>query len=249
MRKIKIREMKLGDGIPKICVPIVATDIKTLEMELEGLKGDFFDFAEWRMDWFVDILDEKKRKKALNIIRKALKGKPLLATFRTEAEGGERDIVLEDYKALNCQVIATGEIDLIDIEFMMPSDIIRDIQKVAEEYAVKTVFSSHDFENTPKEEEIVKKLRRMETAGADIAKIAVMPEEREDVLVLMQATLSAYEEMRIPIITMSMGRMGMASRVVGGEFGSVVTFGSVGRASAPGQLKAEELRKALRMMR
>ena len=55
----------------------------------------------------------------------------------------------------------------------------------------------------------------MEELGADAAKLAVMPCEEQEVLNLMQATLQADREMRIPVITMSMGELGAVSRMSG----------------------------------
>ena len=55
-----------------------------------------------------------------------------------------------------------------------------------------------------------------------------------------------YEEFaKVPLITMSMGALGMVSRVSGQVFGSAATFGSAGTASAPGQVPVVELRKML----
>ena len=40
---------------------------------------------------------------------------------------------------------------------------------------------------------------------------------------------------------MSMGKLGVISRICGEVFGSAVTFGTAGKASAPGQLPANQL--------
>jgi len=42
-----------------------------------------------------------------------------------------------------------------------------------------------------------------------------------------------------------MGELGKVTRVRGGAFGSVMTFASKGKASAPGQIDAETLSKML----
>ena len=64
--------------------------------------------------------------------------------------------------------------------------------------------------------------------------------------------LSATEEMdrrtTRPLITMSMGPLGMISRLCGEVFGSSLTFGSVGKASAPGQVGAKELANVLKLI-
>lgn len=83
----------------------------------------------------------------------------------------------------------------------------------------------------------------MQEFGADLIKIAVMPKSRKDVLTL----LDAEEEMvtkyaKCPMCAISMGRLGAVSRACGEVFGSDLTFGAVGKLSAPGQIKIEELR-------
>ena len=108
------------------------------------------------------------------------------------------------------------------------------------------IYSYHNFEETPPQDELVEKMKQMFLRGCDIAKIAVMPKSSADVLALLGAT----EEMKqlfpnCPIITMSMGRLGMVSRLCGETFGSALTFGSAARASAPGQVPALELRRTL----
>ena len=78
-------------------------------------------------------------------------------------------------------------------------------------------------------------LCEMQSCGADIAKLAVMPKSIQDVLNLMLASAKAFENLNIPLITMSMGKLGSFSRVAGLLTGSCATFGSYGQESAPGQ--------------
>ena len=44
---------------------------------------------------------------------------------------------------------------------------------------------------------------------------------------------------------MSMSSIGLTSRLVGEQFGSAITFASVGKASAPGQIDYQELNQML----
>ena len=109
--------------------------------------------------------------------------------------------------------------------------------------------NNHDFDKTPDKDEIISRLIKMQKLGADIPKIAVMPTCKKDVITLLAAT----EEMTTshvdtPIITMSMGGTGLISRLCGEAFGSAVTFGAVGKVSAPGQMKASDLGDILRMI-
>ena len=89
----------------------------------------------------------------------------------------------------------------------------------------------------------------MQELGADILKIAVMPQNSRDVLTLLSATeemTRLYAER--PLITMSMGGTGLISRLCGETFGSAVTFGAVGKTSAPGQIAADELAQVLELL-
>ena len=54
------------------------------------------------------------------------------------------------------------------------------------------------------------------------------------------------EHAKCPVVTMSMSEVGVVSRICGEAFGSALTFGAVKKASAPGQLGAEELRMVLK---
>ena len=47
---------------------------------------------------------------------------------------------------------------------------------------------------------------------------------------------------------MSMGRLGVVSRLCGQGFGSAITFGLVDKASAPGQIPAEKLMQVLEIV-
>src|SRR5699024_12226292 len=108
--------------------------------------------------------------------------------------------------------------------------------------------SNHDFRATPPVEEIVGRLEAMQVAGADVAKIAVMPQSAADVVTLIDATQRRHRESAIPLITMSMGTLGALTRIGGGTFGSAATFATLGAAPAPGQLPAAGVRAALDLL-
>ena len=118
---------------------------------------------------------------------------------------------------------------------------------LAHEMGVRVIASYHDFEKTPAVEEILEKLRALRATGADILKAAYMPTKTSDVATLLLATARFREEDAAthPLITMSMGEIGQISRLVGGAFGSMLTFATVGESSAPGQMPIEAVRAAL----
>ena len=94
--------------------------------------------------------------------------------------------------------------------------------------------SSHEFHRTPEHAELIYRLRKMQDMGADILKVAVMPQNKADVLTLLSATEEMYRlYAQRPLLTMSMASDGVISRLCGEVFGSAATFGMVGQGSAP----------------
>ncbi|AYD41157.1 type I 3-dehydroquinate dehydratase [Clostridium fermenticellae] len=247
---VKVRKVILGDGIPKIAVPFMGKTDEELIGDINILKTVKLDIVEWRMDYYEDVENIEKVKNILSKIRIKLEDIPLLVTFRTAKEGGEREITPEYYSELNKAIVATKNADLIDIElFTVNFEVIKDIVCEAHKNGVKVIMSNHDFGKTPSKDEIVSRLSKMQDLGADIPKIAVMPSNPDDVIELLSATNEMRRDHdRTPVITMSMGGLGVISRVAGEVFGSALTFGSAKKASAPGQLQADELYKILKLI-
>ncbi|MDO4357258.1 MAG: type I 3-dehydroquinate dehydratase [Clostridia bacterium] len=242
MNPVIVKNCRIGEGRTKIIVPIVGATRQEILSEAATFQDLPVDVVEWRIDWYEDALRAEKVVETADALRAALDGIPLLATFRTAKEGGERDIAPKDYARLLKAVCACGAADMIDVELFTGDEIVSDLIAVAHAAGVKVVASSHDFHGTPSQSDIVYRLRRMQDMGADIPKIAVMPRSRRDVLTLLAAT----EEMATdfadrPIITMAMGGLGVISRLVGESMGSAMTFGAATKASAPGQIGVKEL--------
>ncbi len=249
IKPLKIRDVKIGEGIPKICIPVTGCTKEEIIKEAEALKKLPADMVEWRADWFGEVFDGGKVKEVLADLRKILGNLPILFTFRTASEGGEKETDSAEYERINQTAVSSGYVDLIDVELFTGDAVVERMIRNAHEAGIKVVASNHDFYKTPEKEEIIRRLCKMQELDADILKTAVMPQSRQDVLTLLAAT----EEMnRIyanrPVVTMSMSQMGMISRLCGQMFGSAITFGSAGKASAPGQMKAEELKTVLTIL-
>ncbi len=114
---------------------------------------------------------------------------------------------------------------------------------------LRVIMSNHDFHKTPAAEEIVQRVRvKCRNPGADIPKIAVMPQTKADVLTLLTATRrnagARYADR--PIITMSMSKTGVISRLAGEVFGSAAqTFGAVKSYLVLGQISVADPRTVL----
>ena len=249
MNPITVRNVSIGEEMPKICVPIVG---KTREEILEAAKQILdtpADLVEWRADWFESVFEMQKVVALSAELRDVLGNIPILFTFRTKAEGGETELNVKPYVMLNKMMIASGNIDLVDIEVFTAKEQVASMIETAHKYSVKVVGSNHDFGSTPDMDEIVSRMCYMQNAGVDIPKIAVMPQCRKDVLTLLCATEKmASNYAKGPIVTMSMTGMGAVSRVAGEIFGSAITFGALKKTSAPGQIQVKELKKILEIM-
>lgn len=246
---VEVRGVRIGEGIPKICVPIVGTTRDEILAAAKSFESVKKDVVEWRADWFEGVFDFAQVEAVLKELRRVLGNTPILFTFRTANEGGEKAIEPAAYAELNKRAAATGLIDLVDVEAFTGDEVVRDIIESAHESGVVVVASNHDFEKTPEKDEIVRRLRKMQELDADIPKIAVMPQSRKDVLTLLSATEEmASEYADRPIITMSMSATGLISRLCGECFGSALTFGAVGKASAPGQMNASDLSEILNLI-
>lgn len=248
-RTIKVKNITIGEGAPKICVPMVGETVGQLIDEAKILKSNDLDVIEWRVDFFAEVENISKVLETLAEIRAILSEIPLVFTFRTAKEGGERSLSQEAYKALNKAVIEARIVDIIDLELFSPKEDLIELIELAHSQQVYVIVSNHDFHKTPSKEEMIARLQKAQELGGDLPKIAVMPNSAEDVLTLLAATLEMNEKYADrPIITMSMAGKGMISRMAGEVFGSALTFGAAKKTSAPGQLPVSQLRDFLSIL-
>lgn len=242
MKPLHIKKLTLGEGIPKICIPMTGKKKEELVRELEYIQKFRPDLAEWR----VDCLENQEMVwEMLETISDNLGEIPLLFTFRTAGEGGCREIMYEDYVKLLTQAAKTGRVDLLDVELFFCLPKAKALIAELKSHHTTVLASNHHFGETPSTEKMVGYLQEMDACGADVLKLAVMPKDRDDVLRLLSASLQAGEKTGKPVVTMSMGEMGMASRFLGEDFSSCITFAAGLQASAPGQIPAEKLRELL----
>lgn len=246
MRPVIVRNVKIGEGKPKICIPIVGNTREAILAEAHSLLSLPVDVVEWRADWYEDVFYPEKILDTARELRHILGEIPLLFTFRTAKEGGEKAIDHETYLALNKTMIGSGFIDLVDVEIFTGDTLVASLIEEAHRCGIAVVASNHDFHKTPSEEEITKRLIKMKDMGADIPKIAVMPTCKKDVLTLLAATVFMEEHYPdTPVITMSMAGTGVVSRLIGEFSGSALTFGAAKKVSAPGQIPAQDLVQVL----
>ena len=267
MSTIFVRNLEIGAGMPKIAVSIWGTTKEEILLEAKDIVAAKADIVEWRADRF-QYTSTGELIETLKELRAQVGNMPLLFTLRTVNEGGHKDIPPLQYAQLIQKVVETGHIDIIDVEIFI--DVYDSWNSVAEldtiernnkhqytdniiehakKYNTVVLGSNHNFNNTPTKEEIISRLSEIQHYDVDIAKIAVMAHNKEDVLTLMAASIEMAEEgNHKPILTIAMGAVGKLSRICGEFSGSDITFASIGHPSAPGQIEIEELKALLKLL-
>ncbi len=265
MKPLTIKNVTFGEGTPKICIPVTGNTEALIFKAAETIASLPHQVVEWRADYFEGVTDHSRVLSVLEELHRLLPGSLLLFTFRTKKEGGVTELSDREYLDICRNAAESGLADLLDLELFtgwdrtglseadskpagnadgpgLSASPLLPLLKLARGNNVHVILSSHDFQKTPPKEVLVERLSLMERLGCDIAKLAVMPQNADDVLTLLAATRQASVSLNCPVITMSMGPLGVVSRISGRLTGSCLTFGTAGEASAPGQLPAETLK-------
>jgi 3-dehydroquinate dehydratase-1 len=247
LRTVTIRGVVIGEGRVKTIVPITGATADEAIAQAQAIGASAqTDAVEFRVDFLDIALDAGKLAALGPKVAAHLEGKPLIVTFRTKAEGGNKAITDSDYGELYEMLLKARFADLIDVEMFRSEAVVRRLVTAAHKAGVFVVMSNHDFSGTPPAAELLARLRRQQEMGADVLKLAMMPRDPGDVLELLRATwemASRYAER--PMMTMSMAGTGVVSRLAGEIFGSAMCFGMIGRASAPGQVEVDRLAAVL----
>ncbi|MET0531488.1 MAG: type I 3-dehydroquinate dehydratase [Microvirga sp.] len=245
---LRVKNLVIGEGRPKIIVSITgASQDAMLEQARSLARLRDVDIVEFRVDHLDQALNPTEVAAIATLVASAIGGKPLLTTFRTKREGGEKAIDGAHYAAIYDALLGTKAADLLDLELaMLEAKPVSFVQKRARAAGVPVLLSHHDFSGTPPVERMLAILAEEADKGADICKLAVMPKNADDVIRLLDATcrMRAKHPDR-PLLTMAMGGLGAVTRISGEIFGAAATFGKVGGSSAPGQLDVADVKSVI----
>lgn len=237
-----------ANGMPAVCAPLVARGRAALLNEAKAVAAKGPDLLEWRVDFYEGI---SRTAEVVDLTRElhALTGLPLLFTRRSTREGGQ-SIPLNEAQVIDLYraVCAGGVVHLVDYEMASDAADVAAVRTAAQGNGLSLVLSFHDFNGTPSQAQLVERFAQAHRLGADVAKVAVMPQGMDDVLALLAATWQASQSLPIPVVSMAMGALGAVTRVAGAAFGSALTFGMGQGASAPGQLPIQDLRAGLEIL-
>lgn len=246
MNKLKtIKGIDFNSGKPIVCIPVVKQTKDEILSEISRLSQCDVRMIEWRMDWFDELTDLDAVSDILSQMKSYLTKTVLLATYRSAKEGGQGLLKEDAWQKLAEVLCRHDAVDMIDFEIEQHINSLQQIENIKNSGRL-VVASNHNFNLTPTNQQMYEELMKMHAAGADLCKLAVMPQSFDDVLRLLSVTRKIKDSAEsFPMITMAMGKEGMLSRLCGELTGSVVTFASLGETSAPGQVEKEPVEEIL----
>ncbi|MGB9940877.1 type I 3-dehydroquinate dehydratase [Methanosarcina sp.] len=200
----------------------------------------------------LDLLGIRDLEIAAETIRKIKSetGLPVIVTNRSSAEGGKWEGKETERIGLLTDLLSLKDgPDVVDIELSAGRDARDRAVKAAKACGKTIIISSHDFLKTPAFQEMKAIFEEAFLAGADIAKLAVMPHSMRDVLDLLRAALDATEAGGA-VCAIAMGKLGKHTRVIAPFYGSVLTYAAVEDtvSAAPGQFQVAEIKKIMELL-
>lgn len=230
--------LKIGSAVatperPLIAVPVMGETVNDVLVMLEQANESQTDVIEWRVDYLTDP-GELQASQMQTIAFNA--DKPLIVTWRTTAEGGQEDFDSIAYHWVY-QLAIASRVAAVDVEIALLEEV-GDVVEDAQSQGITVIGSRHYFDATPAD--LDAELQSMVATPVDVVKLAVMPNDSGDVQRLLDATKVANQAK--PLITMAMGELGQRSRFEGYQYGSQLTFASLGESSAPGQPSVTQLK-------
>jgi 3-dehydroquinate dehydratase-1 len=242
IKAVDARGRKLGGETPLLCTPLVGRTRERVLAEAKSVLRQKPDIIEWRVDFFEAIGDTKVVLETARALRALAGSVPIIFTRRSSREGGER-IPIGDEEVVDLyDAVAAGRfVDFVDFEMGNDPEHLHRVRECTRRHEIRLILSYHNVSYTPGLDFLVDRFLEAERHGADVAMVQVMPRNRADVLRLLVATAEADEKTRIPLISISIGPLGSVTRMVGGLFGSWLSFAVGESASAPGQIPIGDL--------
>ncbi len=232
----------------KICLPITESTENAVLDEAKAVREAIPDLVELRADFLDYVEDTAKVVDTLKELKKIVGETGVIFTYRSKSQGGNGGLEPEKVAAILTVAAASSYVTYVDVELKFFEDSASLIKSIKSK-GVKVIASHHDFNETPKKKDMYGILKEMRDKGADVCKLAVMPNSEVDVLKLMKVSAEFKEEYPDQrIITMSMGKLGVVSRLGCILSGSDVTFASRQKASAPGQIDIKKLKDILEVV-
>ncbi|HEY1791267.1 MAG TPA: type I 3-dehydroquinate dehydratase [Verrucomicrobiae bacterium] len=236
-------QTSVGDT-PRV-VAVIAGKVSDFPDLAQKAKVEGADILEFRADFCTDERPEEIRSLLRKI--KTVAPLPILLTIRQFAEGGyftgSESFWGSESRRLSLFEYLLPEVEAVDIE-LYAREIQPAVVQMARSLNKFVVLSYHNFKHTPDLKKIDEIVEDSMSFGAHMVKIAVAAASEEDVTSLSRFTASFKRD--ILLTTISMGEVGVVSRVLNPFLGSSFTYGFVGQEpTTPGQIQVGLLRQLI----
>ena len=247
-KELIIKGHRLSSEKMTVCVPIVSSNSDSIILEVNNAVFAGAKMIELRADMFDMLLEGDDLLSLLEKIAQICTNTIVLFTIRTSIEGGNAEIDDATLCDILKMVSSSSFVDMIDIEVTHLANANLLVKSIKND-GVFVVASHHNFGETYNRQKLLTIYNMLYESGADVLKVAMMPQSKEDVLRLMTVTEEAgrlYPDRLF--IAISMGQLGQVSRFAGISCGSAVSFAALEQNSAPGQLGFAEMQHILEII-
>ncbi len=224
---------------PKICLQLTSRTVEEIRSELD-IFGDACDAVEWRTDKNTGLqaYEPEAFVQMLRLIKTLCKGKTFFFSYTPEPGKEE-----EGYQLLRH---AMGIVDFLDLDVRDP--LLRQLLREARRKHTRVLLTYSEMEKILTKEEISTAFLHMEKFPVDMLAILSFANTEEDAYAMLEGAY-AYNQLRRhkPFLAIAMGEEGQASRICGGDFGSVMTYAGGSRITEPGQFNAHDLKRYMDM--
>ncbi len=217
----------------KICISVCAETADALIEQIRRAEP-LADVIEVRFDGLsraeFDPGDPEASERTLKKIFEHRTETPWISTFRSQAQGGQRDATFRERNAFWKSGFATEYCDLEE-----------DMIAVGDGGNFDTsICSYHDLAGVPADLDAL--YERLRSVGADIIKIAYAAEDITDTIPVWRLLERSNAEDQ-KVIPIAMGDAGKLTRILGLAHGAFLTYASLdtGGETAPGQVTANDL--------
>src|SRR6266852_1064765 len=215
-RRLAIGSVQLSERAPRIVAAGGAAEVEALAA------ADGADLVELR----ADLWDQPRAETLPALLaRLGVAGRPVIFTVRAAAEGGRP---MDEGLRRALYTAGLPDADALDLEIASAA-LAAELVPQARAAGKTVVLSAHAPAATPPATALLQLVER-----AEVTKIVTHASRAEDLRTLLEVTLAARAR---GIVTLATGPLGPLSRLLLPAAGSLLTYGHVGRPTAPsGQL-------------
>lgn len=217
---------------PQICLLLNCRTLEEIKAELDEY-GDACQVVEWCADKHsgFENFSDAEFVHLLKLVKAMCMKKTFIFSYSGEEAVTNRFLRL-----------AMGTADYIDVDWK--NSQMKQLIREAHRRRTKVLLTYHELERIMTKDDISMEFVKMEASRADMLAIISFANTEEDAYAVLEGSY-AYNHLKkhTPFLAIAMGEEGQASRICGGDFGSVMTYACGSRATAPGQFNAHDLKR------